>query len=317
MATTHQIARLPGNRLHLAEGPIDLIIWADGDPENVTAAYRAAERRFDGLLAELVAELPLLRVPLRDEVSPLPCPSVPSPLVGEGQGGGGELGGLHASLKGPIARRMAVACWPHRAAYITPMAAVAGAVAETILAAMTAAAPLTRAYVNDGGDIALHLTPGAPLVIGVVRSLEKAVPEGEVRITHDMPVRGIATSGRHGRSFSLGIADAVTVLARDAPAADAAATLIANAVDIDDPAILRRPARDLDPDSDLGDLPVTVDVGPLAPEQIAAALDSGVACAEAMRRAGLIEAALLTLAGEWRSVGQPAANPSRPLRGED
>jgi hypothetical protein len=130
-----------------------------------------------------------------------------------------------------------------------------------------------------------------------------------------MPIRGIATSGRHGRSFSLGIADAVTVLARDAPAADAAATLIANAVDIDDPAIVRRPARDLDPDSDLGNLPVTVDVGPLTPAQIAAALDAGVARAEAMRRAGLIEAALLTLAGEWRSVGMPAI-PSPRLRGE-
>ena len=58
------------------------------------------------------------------------------------------------------------------------MAAVAGAVAEAVLAAMTAAAPLTRAYVNDGGDIALHLTPGASLAIGVVRSLEKAVPGG-------------------------------------------------------------------------------------------------------------------------------------------
>ena len=230
MATTYQSAPLPGNRLHLHEGPIDLVIWADGEPEAVQEAYRAAERRFDGLLAELVAELPLLRAPLRDALPP---------------------------LRGPIARRMAEACWPHRAVYITPMAAVAGAVAEAVLAAMTAAAPLTRAYVNDGGDIALHLTPGTSLAIGVVRSLEKAVPEGEVRITHDMPVRGIATSGRHGRSFSLGIADAVTVLARDAPAADAAATLIANAVNIDDPGHRpppgprsrsrqrpRRPARD-------------------------------------------------------------------------
>ena len=149
----------------------------------------------------------------------------------------------------------------------------------------------------------MHLTPATSLAIGVVRSLEKAVPEGEVTITHDMPMRGIATSGRHGRSFSLGIADAVTVLARDAPSADAAATLIANAVNVDDPVIVRRPARDLDPDSDLGDLPVVVDVGPLTRVQIAAALDAGVARAEAMRRAGLIEAALLTLAGEWRSVG--------------
>jgi len=198
---------------------------------------------------------------------------------------------------------MVEACWAHRAEFITHMAAVAGAVAEAVLAAMIQSAPLTRGYVNDGGDIALHLTPGASLAIGVVRSLENAVPEGEARITHDMPVRGIATSGRHGRSFSLGIADAVTVLARDAPSADAAATLIANAVNVDDPVIVRRPARDLDPDSDLAGLPVVVDVGPLSPAQIATALDAGVACAEAMRRAGLIEAALLTLAGEWRGVG--------------
>jgi uncharacterized protein len=286
---TYAAALLPGNRLHLSEGPIDLVIWADGEPDAIAEAYRAAERRFAGLLAELVAELPLLRAPLRDDFPP---------------------------LQGPIARRMAQACWPHRAQFITPMAAVAGAVAEATLAAMTAAAPLARAYVNDGGDIALHLSPGTSLAIGVVRSLEKAVPDGEVRVNHAMPVRGIATSGRHGRSFSLGIADAVSVLAGDAPAADAAATLIANAVNVDDPAITRRRARDLDPDSDLGDIPVTTAVGPLSPAQTAAALDAGVARAEDMLRAGLIEAALLTLAGEWRSVGGPHAVPSPRLRGE-
>lgn len=285
IVTRHQIATLSGNRLHLAEGPIDLIIWADGEPDAVREAYRAAERRFDGLLAELCAELPLLRARMSEEFPP---------------------------LQGPIAKRMAQACWPHRAVYITPMAAVAGAVAEAVLAAMTAAAPLTRAYVNDGGDIALHLTPGTSLAIGVVRSLAKAVPEGEVLISHEMPVRGIATSGRDGRSFSLGIAETVTVLARDAPSADAAATLIANAVNIDDPAITRRPAHDLDPDTDLGDLPVTVDVDPLAPDKVAAALDAGLARAEEMRRAHLIEAALLTLAGEWRSVGDPLSSRRLP-----
>ena len=287
IAKKHQTAMLSANRLHLAEGPIDLVIWADGEPATVAEAYLAAERRFDGLLAELCAELPLLRAP---------------------------LAGDFPALQGPIARRMAEACWPHRAMFITPMAAVAGAVAEAVLAAMTASAPLTRAYVNDGGDIALHLMPGTALAVGVVRSLEKAVPEGEVTITYDMAVRGIATSGRHGRSFSLGIADAVTILARDAPAADAAATMIANAVTVSDPAIVRRPARELDPDSDLGDLPVVVDVGPLGPSQIAAALDAGVARAEGLRRAGLIEAALITLAGEWRSVGVPSAkNPDKHL----
>ena len=325
MPSTHQRALLSGNRLHLSEGPIDLVIWADGAPAAIAEAYRAAERRFNGLLAELVAELPLLRRPIPANAPRLHI--VPSPLVGEGQGGGEprrfwnpptpnpspQGGGEFATeFKSPIARRMAEACRPYRDTFITPMAAVAGAVAQAVLAAMAQAAPLTRAYVNNGGDIALHLAPGTSLAIGVVRSLEKAVPEGEVRITYDMPVRGIATSGRHGRSLSLGIADAVTVLARDAPSADAAATIIANAVNLDDAAIVRRPASDLDPDSDLGDIPVTVDVGPLTPDQITAALDAGVARAEDLLHAGLIFAALLTLAGEWRSVGDPDTQPSPP-----
>ena len=69
-------------------------------------------------------------------------------------------------------------------------------------------------------------------------------------------MRGIATSGWRGRSFSLGIADAVTVLADRAAAADAAATIIANAVDLPGhPAIVRVPACELAPDSDLGRAP--------------------------------------------------------------
>jgi ApbE superfamily uncharacterized protein (UPF0280 family) len=272
----HQVARLPGGRLHLSQGPIDLVILADGVPDAVAAAYEAAETRFDGLLAELVSELPLLRLPLRDAPPP---------------------------LRGPIARRMVEAAWPHRAVFVTPMAAVAGAVAEAVLAAMLAAAPLARAYVNDGGDIALHVGEGAHLDIGVVRSLSLARPEGFVRIDHASPVRGIATSARHGRSFSLGIADAVTVLGPGAADADVAATLIANAVDADDPAILRRPARDLDPDSDLGSRPVTLEVGPLAPATVAQALEAGEARARAMLAEGLIHGALIALGGEWRAVG--------------
>jgi ApbE superfamily uncharacterized protein (UPF0280 family) len=274
---THQSARLSGGRLHLQEGPIDLVIAAFGGPRQVQRAYAAAEDRFTGLLTELTSELRLLRQPL-DHQPP--------------------------SLKGATAQQMARACWPFRTSYITPMAAVAGAVADTILAAMIAHEPgLERAYVNNGGDIAIHLTADHPLDIGVVSSLAMARPEGFLRIESKSPVRGIATSGRHGRSFSLGIADAVTVLARSAAEADAAATVIANAVTVEDAAIVRRPARDLDPDSDLRGLAVTVDVGPLSPQAVAAALDNGVRRADALLKDGLIEGALLALDDEWRSVG--------------
>jgi len=276
----HRVARLPGNRLHLNEGPSDLVIAAFGEPGEIERAYAAAEAAFDGLLAELASELPLLRQSL-DHQPP--------------------------SLHGETARRMARACWPHRSRFITPMAAVAGAVADTVLAAMLAAAPgLERAYVNNGGDIAVHLTPQHTLDIGVVPSLARARPEGFLRLEAHHRVGGVATSGWRGRSFSRGIADAVTVLARSAAEADAAATIIANAVDIDDPAIVRKPAYELDPDSDLKGLAVTVDVGPLAPEAVAAALANGVGVAQALLAEGLIEGALLALAGEWRSVGGAA-----------
>ena len=276
----HQAARLPGNRLHLQEGPSDLVIAAFGDAADIEHAYAAAEATFDGLLAELASELPVLRRPL-DHQPPL--------------------------LRGATAQRMARACWPHRSRFITPMAAVAGAVADTVMAAMVSAAPgLERAYVNNGGDIAVHLAPGHCLDIGVVPSLARARPEGFLRLEANTSIRGVATSGWRGRSLSRGIADAVTVLARSAAEADAAATIIANAVDVDDQAIIRKPAYDLDPDSDLKGLAVTVDVGPLTPEAVAVAMANGVAVAQALLAEGLIEGALLALAGEWRSVGGAA-----------
>jgi len=127
-------------------------------------------------------------------------------------------------------------------------------------------------------------------------------------------VRGIATSGRRGRSFSLGIADAVTVLAVSAAQADAAATMIANAVDLPGHRAIRRaPASDLDPQSDLGERLVTRHVGPLSPGEIDAALARGWREAERMRRAGYIGAAALHLQGETRICGAPSlgARPSR------
>ena len=138
-----QIGLLPdGRRLHMHDGPIDLIVEAFGGAGEIRTAYQAASRRFVDVLDELCAELPLLRTQARTD-SILPA--------------------------GRIARRMAAAVAPYAArTFITPMAAVAGAVAEEILEAMTAAAPLAKAYVNDGGDIALHLAQGENFVVGMV-----------------------------------------------------------------------------------------------------------------------------------------------------
>ena len=275
-------ARLDDGRLHLQHGPIDCIVEAFGAASEVEAAYAQVAARFADILPTLVRELPALRRPVGDAI----------PL-----------------LQGPVARRMVEAVWPHRAVYITPMAAVAGAVADELLAALVSGRALDRAYVNDGGDIAVHLGPGQELRAGIFASQSSPTLDGMAHLAHDRPVRGIATSGRGGRSFSLGIADSVTVLAATAAAADAAATMIANAVTVDHPAIARRPAVELDPDSDLGEIPVTVAVGPLPDEAIDAALDRGIAEARRLRMCGLVDGAALSLAGRWRleSVGTALA----------
>lgn len=267
--------RLPGDRLHLQHGPIDLIIWADAAPAARAQGYEAAFAATSDVLAALVSELPLLRAP---------------------------LGERPPNLGGPVARAMVDACWPHRDRFITPMAAVAGAVADHVLAALRAAGDVERAYVNNGGDIALHVAADRPLMIGVVRDLAMAVPEGQIRVAQGSGIGGVATSGWRGRSFSLGIADAVTVLAATAAMADAAATMIANAVDLAHPGIGRQPARSLDPDSDLGERLVTVAVPTLPAEDTERALAAGVAVAERLRDRGLIIGTLLSLQGTWRAV---------------
>ena len=271
-----QVRRLPDGRMHLSDGPIDLIIQAWGDEPEIRRAYDAASTSMLSVLDRLCGELPTLRA------------RQPGP-----------------ALHGPVARRMQLAVAAHAADhFITPMAAVAGAVAEHVLAAMTDAAELTRASVNNGGDIALHLTAGTQVSIAIAAPTHPPSLLGTIRITAEDGVRGLATSGWRGRSHSLGIADAVTVLAPRAADADAAATLIANAVNLPGhPGITRIPARDLAPDSDLGDHPVTRDVPPLPPDSCAVALCAGAALAERLCRRSIITAAFLHVQGQSRVVG--------------
>jgi ApbE superfamily uncharacterized protein (UPF0280 family) len=186
--------------------------------------------------------------------------------------------------------------------FVTRMAAVAGAVADEILAAMLAAAELDRAYVNNGGDIAVHLAPGCTFAIGMVDRPDAPGLFGQARICDG--IGGIATSGWRGRSFSLGIADAVTILAANAAGADAAATIIANAVDLPDhPEITRMPACEFDPQSDLGARLVTRAVGGLSAAEVATALTRGEMEARRLLDAKFITAAALHLRGETRVVG--------------
>jgi ApbE superfamily uncharacterized protein (UPF0280 family) len=279
----HSAGDANGGRWHFQHGPIDIVIGAQGDTAAVETAHEAAWQRFTPMLDELVSELPTLRRPVAG-----PCP-----------------------LRGRIASRMWWACRPYRAGFITPMAAVAGAVAQELIACYERDG-IQRAWVNNGGDIALHLAPGQSVRIGLVADLARMdarqllgnlALDGHFDVRHALPVRGVATSGWRGRSFSLGIADSVTVLARTAAQADAAATVIANAVNLDDPRILRRPASELKDDSDLGDIPVTVDVPSLEPGAVQRALAAGQRRAAELCAAGHIWAGLLVCQGQVATAG--------------
>lgn len=283
-----QRALLSPGRWHFQHGPIDIVIGAEGDPAAVNAGHELAWDRFRNILPELVAELRALRMPVQG-----PCP-----------------------LQGVIARRMWMACRPYHAAYVTPMAAVAGAVAQELIACYQHDG-VDRAWVNNGGDIALHLAPGASVWVGLVADLARFDPQAEPVCTDGrfavhaaMPVRGIATSGWRGRSFSLGIADSVTVLARTAAQADAAATMIANAVNVVDARIQRRCANEVKDDSDLGELEITVNVPPLDAASISRALQSGQRRAHELQRLGLIHSALLVCQGEAVRISAPAPDVS-------
>ena len=265
-----------GDQLHLHHGPIDLLISAETDPaKDRLIAYRAATMRFKGLLEEIVSELPLLKRRPANGRSPT----------------------------GPVARRMWDAVHPHADGnFVTPMAAVAGSVADEILEAITHSANVRRAYVNNGGDIALALSNGQ--IFKTAIRMHGGSELARVAIKADQGVGGLATSGAGGRSFTLGIADSVTAFASSAAAADAAATLIANAVDLPGhPAIVRRSATELNPDSDLGKRMVVTRCGSLADDEIQEALSHGENSALGMAESGLIVSAALYLRGTSRFVG--------------
>lgn len=288
----------PNGRLHLQHGPIDLVIAVDGAPSAEAErryrarAYALAHRRFQTLLAELVEELPLLRTAMRPGLRP---------------------------PNGPTGRRMAEAVRPLSERFVTPMAAVAGAVADEILAAMLAGfepdARPGRMLVNNGGDIALHLDAGFEARFGIRR--EDGPGLGAFTVRGGEGIGGVATSGRGGRSLSMGIADSVTVLAATGAAADAAATLVANAVDLPGhSAVTRAPASQLVDDSDLGDRLVTTGCGALTDAEIDAALDRGEVMARDLIARGHVRRAALFLRTGARVVtdrAEPPADPSLRL----
>lgn len=249
-----QVRRLADGRIHALYGPTDLIITIDGSPEASEHAASVLGPLLHEVLSELADNLEVLRLP------------VPRPTS------------LGSSATGHMIR---AANAVGRHGPLTPMAAVAGAVADVVCAALWRPG-MGRLIVNNGGDIAFELADGESLVVGLA-DIAGGSLSGGLALRADVPVRGVATSGRRGRSLTLGIADSVTTFAANAATADAAATIIASAVDLpNSPKVTRCDAGELDASSDLVGQLVVVDVDALSEDEQRAAVEGGAAVARSL-----------------------------------
>lgn len=127
--------------------------------------------------------------------------------------------------EGPVPRIVRAMISAGCAAGVGPMAAVAGAIAEFVGKALLA--HTGEVIVENGGDLFLKLnTPFTGAVFAGESPLSLRVG---VRIDPGgSPVALCTSSGTVGHSLSLGRADAVCVVARSCPLADAAATAVGN-----------------------------------------------------------------------------------------
>lgn len=157
---------------------------------------------------------------------------------------------------------------------VTPMAAVAGTIADEVLNTLIHNGA-TRAMVNNGGDIAIRVGFEKSIRVGVITDLLAGQVSHYIELKDQHRVGGIATSGMGGRSFTKGIASAVVVMAKTAAQADACATMLANTINADHPEIIRTQAELIDPQTDIKGQQVTVKVGELDDNTIKHALQAG------------------------------------------
>jgi len=179
---------------------------------------------------------------------------------------------------------------------LTALAAVAGAASDVVADFMIRQGG-TKIIVDNGGDIAIRLKEGEVARVAVKTEVYAAQPTYIITIDFTMGIGGVATSGLGGRSFTKGIASAATVLSESACLSDAAATVIGNFTNVEDPKILRSLAESIYPDIDIAGEWVTTKVGKLSPEKIDEALKNGLSKAYAICNKGLIKGALIAVQG--------------------
>lgn len=174
---------------------------------------------------------------------------------------------------------------------LTPMAAVAGAMAD-LTAEWLIAQGATKAIINNGGDIAIRLIGKEHTSVGIVPALGM-FPTHMIRVNAGTAVGGITTSGLGGRSFTKGIATAAVVAAPTAAFADACSTSLGNSTFANHANIKRILAEILDPDTDIAGHWVVTEVGDLPSAVVQEALYNGKQRAERLYQSGLIQGAAI------------------------
>jgi len=196
-----------------------------------------------------------------------------------------------------VVRRMIEATKKMGEPDLTPLAAVAGTTSDRV-ADFIFGKGGTKIIIDNGGDIAIRLREGEVAGVGVKTDIHSEFPTYRVSIDCTMNIGGVATSGLGGRSFTKGIASAATVLAENASLADAAATVVGNFTNVEDPNIIRTLAEKVYPDTDIAGEWVTIEVGKLSSEKIEEALTNGLTKANSICQKGLIKGALVAVQGK-------------------
>lgn len=208
---------------------------------------------------------------------------------------------IEEAPKGRLIRTMWEACRAIGAPDLTPMAAVAGTIADAT-ADLLVDLGATRVTVNNGGDIAVRVKHGETVAVGIRPDVAGREITHRVAVMADMSVGGVCTSGLGGRSFTRGVASAATVFGPTAAIADAAATAIANASYVPADVVFRRRAEDFDPETDLTGLEITCAVGNLTISEIETALDQAIRRTNRLVDLGLILGACVVVKGRMAAT---------------
>ncbi len=186
---------------------------------------------------------------------------------------------------------------------LTPMASVAGAIADAV-ATFLVARGMTKVIVDNGGDLAIRIgDPQERVRVGVRSKVDRRDLDKILVLTGQRPSWGVATSGLGGRSLTRGIAWSATAIAENGALADAAATSLANSTWVEWSGIERKKACELDPQSDIGELEVTVKIGELPPDVASLGLRKGVEKARLLMERGAISGAMIRVGHLSESVG--------------